>query len=93
MDVRFHVDAETGLPHVLSHGVTEAEVVEVLTAPSEDRPGSEGARVAIGRSGGGRYIRVIYVPDSWEGSMFVVTAYELVGKPLTAFRRRRRRTK
>jgi hypothetical protein len=39
----------------------------------------------------GRYIRVIYVPDPGPDSVFVVTAYELMGKPLTAYKRRRRK--
>ena len=62
MEVSFYADPSTGLPHLLRHGVTEAEAVEVLEAPSEDRPGAEGARVAIGRTSAGRYLRVIYVP-------------------------------
>jgi CBS domain-containing protein len=32
-------------------------------------------------------LRVIYVPDSEPGGVFVITAYDLVGKPLAAFRR------
>jgi hypothetical protein len=31
------------------------------------------------------------VPDPTPGNVFVITAYELRGKPLTAYRRRRRR--
>ncbi len=58
---------------------------------SEDRPGQEGARIAIGRTAAGRYLRVVYVPDPEPNSLFVITAYELRGKPLTAYRRRRRR--
>ena len=30
----------------------------------------------------GRYLRVVYVPDPEPESVFVVTAYELTGKPL-----------
>ena len=44
-----------------------------------------------GQTRNGRYLRVIYVPDPEPDSLFVITAYELVGKPLKAFRRRRRR--
>ncbi|TEU12670.1 MAG: DUF4258 domain-containing protein [Anaerolineales bacterium] len=51
----------------------------------------EGARVAIGQTEAGRYLRVIYVPDPEPGSVFVITAYELRRKALTAYRRRRRR--
>jgi hypothetical protein len=36
-------------------------------------------------------LRVIYVPDPEPQSVFVMTAYELSGRPLVAYRRRRRR--
>jgi len=36
-------------------------------------------------------IGVIYVPDPQPDSVFVITAYELAGKPLAAFRRRRKK--
>jgi hypothetical protein len=64
-------------------------VEEVLRAPGEDRPGREGSRVALGQTQAGRYLRVIYVPDPKPGSIFVITAYQLTGKPLVAYRRRR----
>jgi hypothetical protein len=34
---------------------------------------------------------VIYVPDPQADSVFVITAYELSGKPLAAFRRRKKK--
>jgi hypothetical protein len=37
-------------------------------------------------------IRVVYVPDLNKKSVFVVTAYELKGKTLLAYRKRRRKT-
>ena len=82
---------ETGLPHIYKHGVDEREVEDVLKNPAEDRPGRESSRVAIGQTQAGRYMRVIYVPDPEPNSIFVITAYELKGKPLTAYRRRSRR--
>lgn len=91
MKVRSYLDPETGAPHIYRHGVTEEEVSEVLSSPGEDRPGREGSRVALGQTRTGRYLRVIYVPDPEPESVFVVTAYELRGKPLTAYKRRRRR--
>ena len=91
MKVRYYIDPEAELPHMYKHGVTESEVEEVLTAPGEDRIGRDGSRVALGRTLGGRYLRVIYVPDSDADAIFVITAYELTGKPLLAYRRRRRR--
>jgi len=91
MDVRFYVDPKTDEPHIYNHRVTKDEVAEVLNNPGEDRPGREGSRSAIGRTRAGRYLRVIYVTDPDPGSVFVVTACELKGKPLTAHRRRQQR--
>jgi hypothetical protein len=71
--------------------VAEEEVIEVLEKPGEDRAGREGSRVALGQTDSGRYLRVIYVPDREPDSVFVITAYELVGRPLAAFRRRRKK--
>jgi len=91
MDVRYFIDLQTGVPHICEHRVSEEEVEEILANPAEDRPGEEGSRVALGRTFAGRFLRVIYVPDPKPNSVFVITAYELKGKPLTAFRRRHRR--
>lgn len=91
MNVRYYIDPQTGAPHIYDHDVSEAEVEAVLEGPGEDYPGREGSRVAIGRTFAGRTLRVIYVPDSEPDSVFVITAYELKGKPLLAYRRRRRR--
>ena len=71
--------------------MNESEVEYVLYHPGEDRPGANGSRVAIGQTEAGQYLRVIYVPDREPDSVFVITAYEIVGKPLLAYRRRRRR--
>jgi hypothetical protein len=87
--LRFYIDPETGEPHIYNHDVDEAEVAEVLAKPAEDRPGRDGSRVALGATAAGRHLRVIYVAEP--GSTFVITAHELRGKPLLAFRRRRRR--
>jgi hypothetical protein len=91
VDLRFYLDPETGQAHIRLHGVTELEVEQVLERPIEDRAGREGSRVTIGQTRGGRYLRVIYVTDSGPNSVFIITAYELGGKPLDAFRRRRRK--
>lgn len=91
MNIRFYRDPATDKPHIHGHGVDEDEVADVLESPGEDRQGREGSRVAIGKTRAGRYLRVIYVPDPEPESVFVVTAYELRGKPLIAYRRRRRR--
>ena len=91
MDVRFYVDPEIDEPHIHGHRVSEEEVVEILARPGEDRPGSEESRVAIGQTLAGRYLRVIYVLDPELDGVFVITAYELTGKPLVAYRGRQRR--
>lgn len=63
MRLRFFLDPETGEPRIYKHRVTEAEVEQVLGRAGEDRPGRDGARVALGRTLSGRLLRVIYVPD------------------------------
>ncbi len=93
INVRFYIDPETGKPHIYNHGVQENEVEEVLAKPGEDRAGKERSRVAIGQTKSGRFLRVIYVPDSEPNSVFIITAYVLKGKPLIAYRKRRRRKK
>lgn len=91
MKIRYYIDPETDLPQIYRHNVSEQEVEEVLGQPGEDRPGREESRVVIGRTAVGRYLRVIYVPDPEPDSVFVITAYNLRGKPLIAYRRRHRR--
>ena len=91
VDIRFYVDSPTGQPHIYNHDVDEEEVEEVLANPGEERPGRVGSRVAMGRTKAGRYLKVVYVRDPNPDSVFVITAYELRGKPLLAYRRRQRR--
>ena len=91
MRVRYYIDPETDAPHIYNHDVSEGEVEDVLRLPGEDRPGRDGSRVALGQTSGGRFLRVIYILDPEPDSVFVITAYNLSGKPLTAFLRRRRR--
>ncbi len=91
MKIRFFIDPETDQPHIYNHEVDEDEVEEVIKRPGEDRPGREGSRICIGQTKSGRYLRVIYVPDPMPQSIFVITAYDLTGKALKAYRRRRRR--
>lgn len=93
MKIRYYIDPETSLPHIYKHNVSENEVEDVLLKPGEDRLGREGSRVALGQTSGGRHLRVIYVPDPEPESVFVITAFELSGKPLTAYKRRRRKKK
>jgi len=79
------------LPHIYNYDVDQKKVEEVLDSPGEDRPGRDGSRVALGQTRGGRFLRIIYVRDSQPDSVFVVTAYDLRGKSLLAYRRRLRK--
>ena len=90
-NVRFYIDAESGEPHLYRHRVSVEEAEAVLSRPLEDRLGHDGARVAIGQTHAGRYLRVIYIPDPEPGSVFCITAFDLGPKALRALRRRRKR--
>lgn len=91
MDVRYYYDPESGEPHIYQYAVYEDEVEYVLRHAGEDRPGSDGSRHALGQTASGRYLRVIYVRDPDADGVFVITAYDLRGKALQAYRWRRRR--
>ena len=91
MEARYYRDADTGQPHIHRHGVSAAEVEEVLRGPGEDLPGARDSRMKLGQTSAGRYLQVIYVPDEDPNRVFVITAYELQGKAKKAFRRRQRR--
>lgn len=91
MDIRYHLDADTGQPHIFGHGVTEEEVEQVMRNSGEDLPGTRDSRMKLAQTDAGRYLQVIYVPDDDPQSVFVVTAYELRGKAKQAYRRRRRK--
>jgi uncharacterized DUF497 family protein len=91
MIVKFFTDPETGQPHIHNHGVTEAEAREVLARPGLVLKGSEKSRFALGQTSAGRYLKVVYAPRKEGPGIFVITAYELRGKELRAYRRRRRR--
>ena len=93
MNIRYYIDSATGQPHIYKHNVSENEVEDVLLKPGEDRTGREDSRIALGQTHSGRYLRVIYVPDPMPESIFVITAFELTGKPLMAYKRRRRKIK
>ncbi len=91
MDIRYHIDPDSGDPHIYDHNITESEVEQVMRGAGEDLPARNGARMKLGQTAAGRYLQVIYLPDDDKSSVFVITAYELRGKAKTAFRRRRRR--
>ena len=91
MILRFYFDPATGEPHIYNHGIVEDEFEDVIRRPGEDRLGRGGSRVAIGQTRSRRYLRVIYVPNPEPDSIFVITAYELRGRPRIAYRRRQHR--
>ena len=91
MNLRFYIDPETDYPHIYGHGVREYEVEDVMLSPGEDIPGRENSRIAIGQTRGGRYILVVYVRDPQPDSVFIITAYQLTGNALAAYRRRMKR--
>ena len=93
MKLRFWIDPETGLPHIYDHGVTEQEIRQVLSRPGLNFPGGRDSRIVMGQTSGGRHLKVVFVPDSEGESGFVVTAYDLRGNALKAYRRARRRKK
>ena len=93
MRLRFWIDPETGLSHISDHGVTEEEVRQVLGRPGLDYAEGRNARVRLGQTFAGRNLKVVYVPDQGSQSAFVVTAYELRGNALKAYRRAKRRRK
>jgi hypothetical protein len=91
MELRFWKDAETGLPHIHDHGVSEDEVQQVLGRAGDEVPGSDSSRIRLGQTEAGRYLQVVYVPDPGGESAFVVTAYDMTAKAMRAYRRRQRR--
>jgi hypothetical protein len=91
VDIRYYLDADTGLPHIYGHGVTEDEVEYVLRTSREDFPARGNSRMRIGQTEAGRYLQIIYVPDEVGDGLFVVTAYDLTSTQKRAHRRRRRR--
>ncbi len=91
MRVRYYIDPATGLPHIYGHDVSEREVEAILERPLQDIRGRADSRIAIGQTEGGRYLKVIYVPDPVPESVFVITAYELGPKAKRAIRRKRRK--
>jgi hypothetical protein len=89
--IRYYINPVTGLPHIYDHHVSEQEVEGILGAPMQDIRGRNDSRIAIGQAEDGRYLKVIYVPDSVPDSAFVISAYELGPKARRAVRRKRRK--
>ena len=91
MQIRYHIDPATGLPHIYQHNVSEPEVEDILGRSLQDIRGRDDSRIAIGQTEAGRYLKVSYVPDPVPDSVFVITAYELGPKAKRAIRRRKKK--
>ncbi|HVX85643.1 MAG TPA: DUF4258 domain-containing protein [Phycisphaerae bacterium] len=90
-EIRYFIDSETGQPHIYGHNVDESEVEEVLLRPLKQQPSRDNSKIALGQTGSGRFLKVIYTEDEDRAGLFVVTAYDLRGKALKALRRRLRK--
>jgi hypothetical protein len=91
VQIRYHINPTTGLPHIYDHFVSENDVEDILGRPLQDIRGRDDSRIAIGQTARGRYLKVIYVPDPIPDSVFVITAYELGPKAKRAIRRKQRK--
>ncbi len=70
-------DPQGNVQHIAEHGITKAEVVEVLGRPeTREESRSSGRPVAIGATSTGRTILVVY-EDIDEDTVYPVTAYDL----------------
>ena len=70
-------DPQGNVQHIAEHGITKAEVVEVLTRPeTREESLSSGHPVAIGATSTGRTILVVY-DEIDEDTLYPVTAYDL----------------
>lgn len=90
MNIRYFLDPDTGLPHIYGHGIVEHEIEEVMRGDGDDVSGRENSRIKIGQTSGGRFLKLIYVPDDDGDGIFIITAYQLKDKAKKAYRRRRR---
>ena len=88
MEIFFNIDVASGRAHIEKHGVSEQEIEECYPRLLDVAKSGE-VTIGIGRTFSGRILKIIFKQESVD-SIFVITAYELTGKPLAAFRRRQR---
>lgn len=70
-------DPDGNVRHIAEHGITKAEVLEVLDHPeSRETSRSSGRPVAIGTTCEGRSILVVY-EEIDEDTVYPVTAFDL----------------
>ncbi|MFZ2958596.1 MAG: hypothetical protein WA705_17040 [Candidatus Ozemobacteraceae bacterium] len=89
MKYRFYLEPGTEEPHILLHDVSEVEAEEAFENNQEDRQGEKNARSRIGQTDAGRHLRIIY--RVFPKEILIITAYDLVGKALKAFKRRKKK--
>jgi hypothetical protein len=89
MRVRFNRNAD-GEPHIHDHHVEVSEVLEALDDTLECIAGTADSTIVIGRTRGGRVLKVIHAPSRDGDGIFVVTAYDLPPKQVRALKRRLR---
>lgn len=92
MTVRFNTNPD-GEPHIHDHHVEVFEVLEALDDVLESVRGAADTTVVIGRTRGGRVLKVIHAPSRDGDGIFVVTAFDLPARQVRALKRRRRRRK
>ncbi|MEX1104092.1 MAG: DUF4258 domain-containing protein [Dehalococcoidia bacterium] len=90
MKYEFHLDPETGEPHLATHGVSEQEALDVLEEAELVLKGSGETMVAHGQTRDGRWLRVVYV-ERPPGNLRIITAYTPGPKAIRAIRRRVRK--
>jgi hypothetical protein len=66
-------------------------VLEALAAPLEQISGSDESTILIGRTAGGRVLKVRFADARDGDGIFVITAFDLPPKQLRALRRRLKR--
>lgn len=75
--------------HITRHGVLSREVEEVLVGECLVLRGPDGRYLAYGRTAGGRFLFVVYVPRS-AGYVRVLTARDMTDREKRLYRRRRK---
>ena len=89
MHIRFYRDPATGEP---STTMMSQKMKSKMSSVAQVKTTWVGKGLVLPSVRHGLEVfRVIYVPDPEPDSIFVITAYELRGKPLTVYRRRQRR--
>ena len=90
MNIRFNRNPD-GEPHIHDHDVEVYEVLEALDDTLESTSGRGDTTIVIGRTRGGRVLKVIHAPSRDGDGIFVVTAYDLPARQIRALKRRLRR--